>query len=157
MRVFNTKKEMLEFVKNNNNELHEGMVLYTLEQYKKYYYNGKTINEMVDVDITGKIPISQLPSRPDDLNDEYIQYETSFFNDNNIDEDTEDGQDKNKKIILFIFILIIIMNIAILITIFGNYNRDKQLLQEIERLERKIDEIEDYTNYQDGIYELEFM
>lgn len=62
----------------------------------------------------------------------------------------------NRKI-MFIFLLLAIMNAALIITIYGNYNRDEQLLQEIEMLEQKIYDLEDNIKYPDGTHGLEFM
>ena len=78
----------------------------------------------------------------------------AFVYDNLLNE-FESYQNKISRRTTFIFVLILILIISILITIYGNYNRDIQLLQEINRLEQKIEFLEEEKSEEQNI--LEFM
>ena len=143
--IFDTVEEMENYIIDYSDKLKlNGTIIYVKETKKAYLYDGEVVRE-----------ISKDESSGFDYN-----FQKSYDNDiafvyNNLLNEFESYQNKISRRTTFIFVLILILIISILITIYGNYNRDIQLLQEIDRLEQKIEFLEEEKSEEQNI--LEFM
>lgn len=143
--IFDTVEEMENYIIDYSDKLKlNGTIIYVKETKKAYLYDGEVVRE-----------ISKDESTDFDYN-----FQKSYDNDiafvyDNLLNEFESYQNKISRRTTFIFVLILILIISILITIYGNYNRDIQLLQEIDRLEQKIEFLEEEKSEEQNI--LEFM
>ena len=143
--IFDTVEEMENYIIDYSDKLKlNGTIIYVKESKKAYLYDGEVVRE-----------ISKDESTDFDYN-----FQKSYDNDiafvyDNLLNEFESYQNKISRRTTFIFVLILILIISILITIYGNYNRDIQLLQEIDRLEQKIEFLEEEKSEEQNI--LEFM
>ena len=143
--IFDTVEEMENYIIDYSDKLKlDGTIIYVKEIKKAYLYDGEVVREI----------------SKDESSDFDYNFQKSYDNDiafvyDNLLNEFESYQNKISRRTTFIFVLILILIISILITIYGNYNRDIQLLQEIDRLEQKIEFLEEEKSEEQNI--LEFM
>ena len=143
--IFDTVEEMENYIIDYSDKLKlDGTIIYVKESKKAYLYDGEVVREI----------------SKDESSDFDYNFQKSYGNDiafvyDNLLNEFESYQNKISRRTTFIFVLILILIISILITIYGNYNRDIQLLQEIDRLEQKIEFLEEEKSEEQNI--LEFM
>lgn len=143
--IFDTVEEMENYIIDYSDKLKlDGTIIYVKETKKAYLYDGEVVREI----------------SKDESSDFDYNFQKSYDNDiafvyDNLLNEFESYQNKISRRTTFIFVLILILIISILITIYGNYNRDIQLLQEINRLEQKIEFLEEEKSEEQNI--LEFM
>lgn len=143
--IFDTVEEMENYIIDYSDKLKlDGTIIYVKETKKAYLYDGEVVREI----------------SKDESSDFDYNFQKSYGNDiafvyDNLLNEFESYQNKISRRTTFIFVLILILIISILITIYGNYNRDIQLLQEIDRLEQKIEFLEEEKSEEQNI--LEFM
>lgn len=143
--IFDTVEEMENYIIDYSDKLKlDGTIIYVKEIKKAYLYDGEVVREI----------------SKDESSDFDYNFQKSYGNDiafvyDNLLNEFESYQNKISRRTTFIFVLILILIISILITIYGNYNRDIQLLQEIDRLEQKIEFLEEEKSEEQNI--LEFM
>lgn len=143
--IFDTVEEMENYIIDYSDKLKlNGTIIYVKETKKAYLYDGEVVREI----------------SKDESSDFDYNFQKSYDNDiafvyDNLLNEFESYQNKISRRTTFIFVLILILIISILITIYGNYNRDIQLLQEIDRLEQKIEFLEEEKSEEQNI--LEFM
>lgn len=143
--IFDTVEEMENYIIDYSDKLKlDGTIIYVKETKKAYLYDGEVVREI----------------SKDESSDFDYNFQKSYDNDiafvyDNLLNEFESYQNKISRRTTFIFVLILILIISILITIYGNYNRDIQLLQEIDRLEQKIEFLEEEKSEEQNI--LEFM
>lgn len=143
--IFDTVEEMENYIIDYSDKLKlDGTIIYVKETKKAYLYDGEVVREI----------------NKDESSDFDYNFQKSYNNDiafvyDNLLNEFESYQNKISRRTTFIFVLILILIISILITIYGNYNRDIQLLQEIDRLEQKIEFLEEEKSEEQNI--LEFM
>lgn len=143
--IFDTVEEMENYIIDYSDKLKlYGTIIYVKETKKAYLYDGEVVREI----------------SKDESSDFDYNFQKSYGNDiafvyDNLLNEFESYQNKISRRTTFIFVLILILIISILITIYGNYNRDIQLLQEIDRLEQKIEFLEEEKSEEQNI--LEFM
>lgn len=143
--IFDTVEEMENYIIDYSDKLKlDGTIIYVKETKKAYLYDGEVVREI----------------SKDESSDFDYNFQKSYNNDiafvyDNLLNEFESYQNKISRRTTFIFVLILILIISILITIYGNYNRDIQLLQEIDRLEQKIEFLEEEKSEEQNI--LEFM
>ena len=143
--IFDTVEEIENYIIDYSDKLKlDGTIIYVKETKKAYLYDGEVVREI----------------SKDESSDFDYNFQKSYDNDiafvyDNLLNEFESYQNKISRRTTFIFVLILILIISILITIYGNYNRDIQLLQEIDRLEQKIEFLEEEKSEEQNI--LEFM
>ena len=143
--IFDTVEEMENYIIDYSDKLKlDGTIIYVKETKKAYLYDGEVVREI----------------SKDESSDFDYNFQKSYDNDiafvyDNLLNEFESYQNKISRRTTFIFVLILILIISILITTYGNYNRDIQLLQEINRLEQKIEFLEEEKSEEQNI--LEFM
>lgn len=143
--IFDTVEEMENYIIDYSDKLKlDETIIYVKETKKAYLYDGEVVREI----------------SKDESSDFDYNFQKSYDNDiafvyDNLLNEFESYQNKISRRTTFIFVLILILIISILITIYGNYNRDIQLLQEINRLEQKIEFLEEEKSEEQNI--LEFM
>lgn len=143
--IFDTVEEMENYIIDYSDKLKlDGTIIYVKETKKAYLYDREIVREI----------------SKDESSDFDYNFQKSYDNDiafvyDNLLNEFESYQNKISRRTTFIFVLILILIISILITIYGNYNRDIQLLQEINRLEQKIEFLEEEKSEEQNI--LEFM